>query len=293
MQLNETLAFVTVVDSGSFTAAGKRLGVPKSTLSRQLTRLEERLGTRLLQRTTRKISLTETGKAYFARCKSAIDEIANAERLAADVSGIPKGRLKVSAPFDFGRDTLARWLPEFREQYPEIELELLLSQARVDMVAEGFDVALRGGDLPDSSLISRKLGASELVLIATPDYLKRRGRPVAVADLAAHDTIGMRGPPGGFVLEGPQGPAPLHWTPWLSTNEFGVIVSVVLAGHGIGLCGTKTAGPHLSRGDIERVLPEYGVSSGGLYAVYPSRHHLSPKVRVFVDFVADKAASDW
>ena len=293
MQLNETLAFVTVVDAGSFTAAGKRLGVPKSTLSKQVTRLEQRLGARLLQRTTRKLSLTETGQAYFARCQHAIAEIADAERLAQDVSGVPKGRLRVSCPFDFGRDHLSRWTTEFRGRYPGIELEFVLSQARIDMIAEGIDVALRGGSLPDSSLVSRRLSADELLLAASPDYLDRRGRPETIAELLAHDTVSMPFPPRGISLDGPNGPELIRLEPWLVANEWGFLRRAMLDGMGIGPAITQTVREDLVAGRLERVLPQYGLRGGGLYAVYPSRHHLSPKVRVFVDFVAEKVAALW
>jgi DNA-binding transcriptional LysR family regulator len=291
MQLNETLAFVTVVDAGSFTAAGRRLDVPKSTLSKQVTRLEERLGARLLQRTTRKLSLTETGKAYFERCKTAIAEIADAERLAQDVSGVPKGLLKVSTPVDFGREYLAHWINEFHSLYPQIQLDFVLSQSRIDLVAEGIDVALRAGEIPDSTFISRKLAASELLLVATPEYLDRRGRPETMADLLQHDTLGMRAGPRGFALDGPNGSETITWNPWLYANEFGFILSAVRQGQGIGLAVIQGARKDLAEGRLERVLPQYGLVRGGFYAVYPSRHHLSPKVRVFVDFVAAKVAA--
>jgi DNA-binding transcriptional LysR family regulator len=293
MQLNETLAFVTVVDAGSFTAAGKRLGVPKSTLSKQVTRLEQRLGARLLQRTTRKLSLTETGHAYFARCQNAIAEIADAERLAQDVSGTPKGRLRVSCPFDFGRDHLSRWTADFRRRYPEIELEIVLSQAQIDMIAEGIDVALRGGSLPDSSLVSRKLSASELLLVASPDYLDRRGRPESLAELLEHDAVSMPFPRQGFMIDGPNGPEPFRLDPWLIANEWGFLRRALLDGMGIGPSIIQSVHEDLTAGRLERVLPQYGLRRGGLYAVYPSRHHLSPKVRVFVDFVAERVAEQW
>lgn len=287
MKLNETLAFIEVVDAGSFTAAGRRLRVPKSTISRQVSRLEERLGARLLQRTTRRLSLTETGRAYFERCHAAIEEIRDAERLAQDVSGVPRGRLRVSSPFDLARDHLAGLLPAFRARYPEIELYFFMSQQRVDMVAENFDVALRGGVMPDSSFVSRKISGSPLLLCASPDYLDRHGRPQTIAELADHDVVSMPFPGNVLRLEGPDGIVPLPLNAWLVANEWGFLRRALLDGLGIGPNLFQTVRDDLAAGRLERVLGEYGLHEGGLYAVYPSRHHLSPKVRVFVDFLVE------
>jgi DNA-binding transcriptional LysR family regulator len=288
MQLNETLAFVTVVEAGSFTEAGRRLGMPKSTLSKQVSRLEERLGARLLQRTTRKLSLTETGQAYFDRCSAAIEDLRNAERVAQDVSGTPKGKLKVTAPFDFGRQYLAGLMADFHRRYPDIEIELLMSQRRIDMFEEGIDVALRGGAQPDSSLVAREIFGSELLFCASPAYLDRRGRPTTVAELADHETVSMPMPPGGWRLEGPDGPIVVPMRPWLVANEWGYLRQAQLDGLGIGPNIIQNVYEDLRSGRLERVLPQLGLTrGGGLYAVYPSRQHLSPKVRVFVDFLVE------
>src|SRR5688572_6680061 len=204
MSLSETVAFVSVVRAGSFTSAGRQLGVPKSTLSRQVARLEARLGARLLQRTTRRISLTDTGNAYFERCRHAIAEIEEAERVAQDVSARARGTLRVSAPFDLGRDHLARLMSEFRARFPEIELVLMMAQERVDLVAERFDIALRGGNLPDAGFVSRRIGDSEVRLVCSPAYLQRRGRPRTLAELAEHESVMMYARDGaGWRLQGP------------------------------------------------------------------------------------------
>ena len=288
MQLTETLAFVTVVEAGSFTEAARRLEIPKSTVSKQVSRLESRFGARLLQRSTRKLSLTDTGRAYFERCQPALTELRDAERVAQDVAGVPRGRLKVSAPYDFGRERLAPLVAGFHERYPEVELEFVLSQHRIDMLTERIDVALRGGSLPDSSFVSRKLIDGDLLLVASPEYLDRRGRPKTLADLEGHDTVSLPMPPGGFRMLGPNGEEPLPMKPWLVVNEWMFLRRAQLDGLGIGPNIILWVHDDLAQGRLERVLPEYGESRGGLYAVYPSRHHLSPKVRVFVDFVADR-----
>jgi DNA-binding transcriptional LysR family regulator len=293
MLLVETHAFVTVARSGSFTEAARRLSVPKSTLSRQVQRLEERLGARLLHRTTRRLSLTETGSAYLARCEHALSEIEDAERAALDIAGHPSGTLRVSTPFDFARDRLAPLLPEFRHRFPEVRLALELAQKPVDLVAEGYDVALRAGNLSDSDLVSRKIAASDLVLCASPNYLDRRGRPEKLADLAGHDLIAMGrdGRPLEMPIVGPDGPRAIPGTAWLVANEWGVLHRAIRRGLGIGLQLLPDVSEEIAGGALERVLPDYGVTGGGLYAVYPSRHHLTPKVRVFVDFLVEKMSS--
>jgi DNA-binding transcriptional LysR family regulator len=288
MTLSETLAFVTVVAAGSFTEAGRRLGVPKSTLSRQVTRLEERLGARLLQRTTRKLATTETGTAYYERCRDAIEAIAEAERVAQDVSSRARGTLRVSAPFDLGRDYLAALLPRFRAEYPEIELVLVLSQERVDLVTQRFDVAVRGGELRDAGFVSRKLVDSEILLCASPEYLDRRGRPRTIEALAEHDAVVMTSADGDMTwrLQGESGMVQLPLRPWLAANEWGVLRSALLDGLGVGPMLASAVAADLAAHRLEHVLPAYSLRGGGLYAIYPSRHHLSPKVRVFVDFLA-------
>jgi len=289
VHLNETLAFVAVVDAGSFTAAGRKLGMPKSTLSRQVSRLEERLGARLLQRTTRRLSLTDTGQAYFARCRNAIDELEEAQRVAQDVSGRARGVVKVSSSFDFARDHLAQLMPAFTAEHPEVSINIVMSQQRVDLIAEGFDVAIRGGVLDDSGFVSRKLGDSAVWLCASPGYLDAHGRPTTVAELAEHRALVMTrsGEDVPWRMTGPDGVESLPLKPHLRANEFGFLRIAMLDGLGIGLQVAHEAIPLIEQGRLERVLPNHALGGGGLYAVYPSRHHLSPKVRVFVDFLAE------
>ena len=288
MILDETLVFVRVVQAGSFTAAAKRLGMPKSTVSRQVQRLEEYMNARLIHRTTRRLSLTETGRAYFERCREALASLEEAERVARDLSGKPEGTLRVSAPFDFARGWLAPTLCEFRELYPDIKLHLMLSQRRVDIVSEGIDVALRGGVLDDADYVSKKLSDSDVVLCASPRYLASRGEPNTLADLAEHDTVAMGdGRPAPLSFESPGERGVVPGEPWLIANEWGVLLRALCDGLGIGPMVDLAAREHLESGALVRVLPNHIVRGGGLFAVYPSRHHLSLKVRVFVDFVAE------
>lgn len=288
MLLDETSAFVQVVRAGSFTAAGKHLGVPKSTLSRQVARLEAQLDSRLLQRTTRRLSLTETGRAYYERCQQALASLEEAERVVRNESGKPRGNLRVSLPFDFARAWVAPLLKEFRADYPEIELALIATQRPVDLVAEGIDVALRGGILDDTEFVSKKIATSNVVLCAAPSYLNKNGRPQSFRELETHDLVGMgqRGRPAPLQFEGPEGVLTLPGKPWLVANEWGILLRALRDGLGIGPMIDITLGEFVAKRELERVLADYSVTAGGLYAVYPSRHHLSPKVRVFVDFIS-------
>jgi len=198
MDLNDTAAFVAVGRAGSFTRAAERLGVPKGTVSRQVARLERHFGARLFQRTTRRVALTDVGRAYYERCLHAVDAIADAERLVADVSGTVTGNLRVATSFDFARDWLTPWLAELRRRHPGLRLELELSQRRVDLVAESIDVAIRGaGAMEDSGYVARKLASSGFVLCATSAYLKKHGTPRSLDDLAKHECLTMKRPGGG------------------------------------------------------------------------------------------------
>jgi DNA-binding transcriptional LysR family regulator len=292
MDLNETLAFVAVVRAGSFTAAAKRLGLPKATVSRRVHRLERRLRVQLLLRTTRKLSLTDVGRALFERCAYAVEQMEDAERAARDASGTPRGTLRLTAPFDFARDHLAGWLPELRRRYPEMAFDLELTQRAVDLVAEGFDLAVRGGNRVESPGIVRKIATSEVLLCASPAYLKARGVPRTADDLIHHDLMVLRGlfANGRLRLVGPDGPVEIAVTPWLLANEWGVLQRAALDGLGIALAEGTTVAGYLRTRRLRRVLPELGQPGGGLFALYPTSRHLSPTVRVFIDFVLAKLA---
>lgn len=291
MELGEIHSFVSVVRAGSFTKAGKQRGVPKSTLSRQVSRLEQRLGAQLLKRSTRRLSLTEDGRAFYERCLHAIEEIENAERGLLDATGKPTGTLRVSTSMDLARDYLAPLLPEFRQLYPDVSLDIEMSHRHVDLIAEGFDLALRGGILNDSNLIARRLGNSRIILVASPGYLDHRGRPTTVDELADHDGLMIRQllSQGRARVQGPDGWVALPLPAWLACNDFSVLCRAALDGLGIALMENNMARPHIAAGRLEQLLPDYGLGAGGgLFAVYPSTHHLTPKVRVFVDFLLER-----
>lgn len=291
MDLNDTAAFVAVARAGSFTQAATRLGVPKGTVSRQIARLELHLGARLLQRTTRQVSLTDVGRAYYERCRHAVEAIADAERLVADVKGTVTGTIRVATSFDFGRDRLSEWLPELRERHPGLRVELELSQRHIDLVADNIDVAIRGGvGMDDSGHVSRKLADSALVFCASPSYLEAHGTPKALEDLANHECLSLQRPNAStrWRLEGPRGPVDVELKGWLAVNELGVLRDAACGGMGIALCEENSIAVALREKRLRHILSDYGLRGAGLWAVYPSTQHLSPKVRAFVDFVAEK-----
>jgi DNA-binding transcriptional LysR family regulator len=285
MNLDAVHAFVAVARAGGFAAAGRALRMPRSTLSRQIQRLEAELGVRLMERTTRAVRLTEAGLGYFQRCSHALDLIDAASSGARDAGAQPRGKLRVAAPIDVARVAIATLLPDFRRRYPDIELAFEVAQHKVDLVREGFDLALRGGErLEDSSMAARKLSTFVFRLYASPSYLSARGHPSTPADLVGHDLVAFA--PGGAALPwrlvGPEGPAQFEPDAWLIGNEFGLLISAMADGLGIGLAESLSIAHHVRDGRLQAVLPEYTMYGGALYAVYPSARRVPPKVRVFI-----------
>src|SRR5689334_6280908 len=186
---NDTLMFVKVVEKGSFTAAAMALGVPKATLSRKITELEQRLGTRLLKRTTRKLGLTEAGTLYYERSARIAQDLTEAESAVSQLNSAPRGWLRFTAPYSLGTDAITPLLPEFMARYPDVRLEMFLSNEKMDLIASEMDIALRVGNLPDSSLSARKLASLQMHIYASPDYLARHGEPLQPADLEHHRAL--------------------------------------------------------------------------------------------------------
>ncbi|HWA75399.1 MAG TPA: LysR substrate-binding domain-containing protein [Polyangiaceae bacterium] len=290
MDLDAVHAFVAIAETGGFAAAGRKLRAPRSTLSRQIQRLEEQLGVRLMDRTTRAIRLTEAGALYFKRCTHALKLIEAASDSAREAGAHPRGTLRVTAPIDVAREVVLGMLPAFRRRYPDIELSLEITQRQVDLVAEGFDLALRGGDrLADSALLSRKLAAPTFGLFASPGYLEERGTPDNPAELRQHDLVTFTtfAGPLAWRLVGPDGAAEVVPRAWLCANEFGFLRSALVDGAGIGLVELRSAEPDVHAGRLVRVLSEYIMHGGVLCAVYPSARRIPPKVRVFVDALVE------
>lgn len=285
--LNHVDTFVRVVEAQSFTAAARALGVPKSTVSRRVSALEEALGVRLLRRTTRKLSLTEAGTSYFDRASRALSAMYEASVAASDADAEPRGIVRMTAPVDLGSEILADLITRFAAEFPCIQIDLALTARRVDLVEEGFDLALRAGRLDDSSLIARRVGLSDGRLFATPAYLERAGTPKKVSDLTKHSFVMFR-PRHGQVeltLEGPKGPEHVTVKGPIGVDDFSFVRRAVLAGAGIGLLPAVYCRSELEHGLLSRVLPKHAWKSAGLHIVYPSGRYVPQRVALLRDFL--------
>jgi DNA-binding transcriptional LysR family regulator len=283
--------FATVVRTGSFTAAAAELGMPKSTVSRKIAELEDRLDTRLLQRTTRKLSLTDVGRIYFDRSARIVAELDEADQAVTDLQATPRGLMRVTAPLSFAM--LGPMVAEFLERNREVQIELVCTDRRVDLVEEGFDVAIRAGPLDDSTLIARSLGLLRRVLVAAPVYLRRRGSPRAPADLAEHDCIvfGVGREPTLWTLHAGERMAEVRIAPRYVVNDSELMVAATRAGIGIAWIPEFVATADIRDGRLRPVLRDWRSSETPIHAVYPTARHLSPKVVAFVDLVIERFAT--
>lgn len=282
--------FAKVAEVKSFTKAAEALGLSKSAVSKHVAGLEERLKARLLQRTTRRLSLTEVGTALFARAQRIVAEVEEAERAVTTLSTEPRGTLRVSAPMSFGVRHLGPLVAEFMARYPELNVEMILNDRMVDIVEDGFDLAIRIAKLPDSSLIARKLCPGRRVVCASPAYWRRHGIPKTPADLKGHNCLMYTYllSPGELRFDGPAGPLTIPVAGTLHSNNGDILRSAALAGIGFYFAPTFLVGDDVRAGRLERVLPEYDDTSLSIYAVYPHNRHLSAKVRAFIDFLAER-----
>lgn len=292
----EMRVFAAVVDAGSFVAAADALGMSKAAVSRYVSELEQRLGVRLMHRTTRRLSLTEEGEVFLARCRDILASIDASEAEISTRSDTATGVLKVSVPVSFGIEHLAPLWSEFLELHPGVSLDVQLADRVVDLVDEGFDLAVRIARLPDSSLVSRKLASTRLVLCASPDYLKRRGAPTHPSELAQHDVIGysLLAAPDQWQFTGPDGVVSVKVRPRLWTNNGDTCVAAAVRASGIQLQPTFLVARELASGRLVEVLPQYRSMELGIYAVYPTRKFVLPKVRALLEFLSAKlAGADW
>ncbi|WP_306027006.1 LysR family transcriptional regulator [Stappia sp. MMSF_3263] len=279
--------FARVVGAGSMSAAGREMGLSPAVVSKRLRRLEDRLGTRLLQRTTRQLALTEAGQGYYKRVVAILASVEEAEAFVTRRSAIARGTLKVSAPTAFGRMHVAPHLGAFLADNPDLSFNLDLSDELIDIVGEGYDLAIRIAELEDSSLVARRLAPVHRVLCAAPAYLERCGAPGSVEDLQANHSCISTTQQDIWRLAGPDGIEMVRTGGPIRTNSSEVVREALLAGLGIALRSTWDIGPELRDGRLRIVLPHYRASKNvGLHAVYPSRRFLPAKVRVFIDFLA-------
>jgi DNA-binding transcriptional LysR family regulator len=278
--------FAHVVTAKSMSAAGRQLKLSPAVISKRIRRLEERLGVRLLQRTTRQLSLTEAGQGFYERVVSILSSIEDAEAWVASGTGQARGTLRVSAPTSFGRMHIAPHLKSFLDANPLVSVDLILTDDFVDIIGEGFDLAVRIADLRDSSLVAKRLAPNHRVLCATPGYLAVHGTPETIDALSRHTLIAHNADQ--WRLDGPGGPVSVRVGGPLRTNSSEVVREALLAGVGIALRSTWDVGPELKSGALVRVLAGYSVGKRvAVHAVYPSRRHMEQKVRVFVDYLAE------
>ena len=288
MDLNEMLVFARVVQAGSFTAAATELGMPKSTVSRKVSDLEERLKSRLLQRTTRKLSLTDGGRTYYDYCARIVGEIEDAERAVSSLQERPRGLLRVTAPVSAA--FLGPIVSDYLKRYPEVRLDLFCTARAVDLVEERFDLGIRAGTLADSTLIARSLGNVRWFLIATPAYLKKRGRPRSPDDLKKHDCLlfGTGIDKAGVRLENGGTSVQVALSVRLMVTDMDVLHAVTAAGLGIALLPAYLCAEDLRARRFERVLSDWKAPSTSVHVVYPSTRHLSPKVKTFMEHLHER-----
>ncbi len=288
-KFQEMRVFAAVVDAGSFVGASDALDMSKPAVSRHVADLETRLGVRLLHRTTRKLSLTEEGEVFYARCTELLGNIEEAEAEITSRSGQATGQLKVSAPVSFGLLHLAPLWAEFMAHHPKVVLDVTLSDRMVDLVEEGFDVAVRIARLPSSSLISRKLSSTRMILCASPTYLKVNGTPAHPSELAGHTVVAYSLLSMGEVWEfdGPQGHIAVKVEPRMRTNSGDTCRAVALRHQGLIIQPSFLVGEDLRSGALVEVMPEQRSIEMGIYAMYPTRKHVLPKVRLLIDYLVE------
>lgn len=294
MDLNDVHVFVRVVDDGSLTAAANRLDLPKSSVSRALARLEDALGVRLLQRTTRKLHLTEAGELFYQRVSRVMGELREAERVVTQLQESPRGHLRITMPVELGMRFMGRVLAEFMQRYPEVTLEVELSGRMVNLVEEGFDLALRIGEFKDSSLVARRLGNLTGRFYASPSYLGRHGVPKKPEDLSAHEAILFMQPKENVVqlfrhTGGERNSAcKVTLQGRFTANNQSMASDAAAAGLGITLAPPFLTADAVAAGQLLPVLPDYSVCAGGLYAMYVSRDHMSTALRALLDFLTER-----
>ena len=288
-KIQEMSSFVAVVEAGSFVGAAHTTGLSKAAVSRHVGELEQRLGVRLLQRTTRRLSLTEEGRMFFESAKELLESIDEAESQLTQRSGEARGVIRVNAPLTFGALHLAPLWGPFADANPKVSLDITLSDRVIDVVDEGYDLAIRITRIPDSTLITRKLASTRMVLCGSPQYLQRRGTPVHPHELSQHAVISYTywSTRDEWHFTGPEGPVNVRIVSRIHTNNGDTCRRAALAHHGLVLQPDFIIGEDLRRGELVEVMPEYRSIEVGIYVVYPSRKHLPLKTRRLIDFLVD------
>jgi DNA-binding transcriptional LysR family regulator len=289
--LSDIAVFTQVVDSGSFTAAAERLSLSKSVVSKYVTRLENRLGARLLNRTTRRLSLTEVGRVFYERSLRGLQEIEEAEAEVSRLQDMPRGTLRLNTPMSFGILHIAPALPDFLRQYPEISVDMNLDDRQVDVIEEGFDLSVRISEMQDSALIARRLAPCRHAVVASPEYLEHNGTPTTPDDLRHHNIISYRYQESArewHFLDSDKKTISVPISGTVQMNNSLALREALLGGIGITRTPTFVVGEDIQSGRLRQVLTNYETLEVSIYLVYPQRRHLSPKVRAFVDYFSER-----
>jgi len=299
-RLTEMEAFAMVIDQGGFTDAAKKMGISKSAVSKHVSSLEARLGARLLNRTTRRVSPTEIGLAYYDRARRVLNDAGEADALVSSMQSDPSGLLRISVATDFGVNHLSPILNEFLADFPEINVNMVLNNRYVELISEGFDMAIRIGDLEDSTLRARKLTETSMRMIASPNYFQQHGRPQRIDDLNEHKLLHYSNHAAGNVwkITAPSGEKrQVRTAGWLTVNDGQSLLNAAISGLGIAYLPSFLYAEAMEKGLVEDAIPDLPIETQGIYAVYPPGRFTQPKVRAFIDFLvhafADKGPTAW
>ena len=284
--------FVAVVETGGFSPAAHKLGVSKSAVSKRISQFEEKLGVRLLYRTTRRLSLTEAGERYYENAVKALAYASEAEDSVTQLQEKPQGCLRINTPMSFGRLHIAPLIPKFLAQYPGIEVDMVMEDRVIDLVEKGVDVAIRVGDLPDSTMVARKLAPMRSVLCASPEYIAQYGEPKTPTELLNHNCLlfSYLISEWSFLDQGELLNVRVSGNYRVNNGE--AVREALLQGMGITRTPTFIVGPDIAAKRLVQLLPDYQLPEQTIYAVFPKRRHLPAKVRVFIDFVVDCFGAD-
>lgn len=284
IDLNDIAVFVKVAQLESFSRAAHALGMPVSTVSRRVTALEEQLGVTLLQRTTRRLNLTAQGRSYFSQCSEPLDLLNDAERVLAHAQRMPEGLLRVSAPVVLGQEPFYSFVSSFLRAHPRLQIDLSVTNTFIDLIADNVDIAIRFGELQDSTLVAQRIGKSVRYLVCTPDYLKGRVRPSRPDELRQHQCILLNGRnnEGEWELVSGRKAIKVHVSGPVSARDHQAVSAFTYRGHGIGLLPSTYCDTQIVSGKLVRLLPEWSSPEVFVHAVYPTRRFLPSKLQVFL-----------
>jgi DNA-binding transcriptional LysR family regulator len=290
LDLNHVFLFVEVVRANSFAAAARRLGMPANSVSRKIQELEAQVGSRLIHRSTRKLTLTAAGRTFFDRCAGPVSELAQAGQASVDETQLPVGVIRVAAPADFFDLFPIEWVAQFLHDHPRVRMEFVLDDAKADLVGEGIDVALRAAHFVDDNLIGHKIVATQFDLVASPVYLRAHGTPGALAALADHDCLPQsnRTGPVTWRLIGPEGDSEIQVSSRFRANTARAVLRAAVAGLGIALLPRPVTASEIAAGRLVKVLPEFRRDGADFYAVCVSRRHIPRAVSAFIEFAVGR-----